>query len=124
MRLIDADKLVNDLMRLKQDYIDCDYDSKRIDGVDDCIEEVGSMAAVPQFGQWISVKDRLPEYQEKVLCFYENGFMGTAVFYGISTDPHRSSNNFVSYSHNFMTEGSKIKFWMPLPEEPSKEKAY
>lgn len=72
----------------------------------------------PTASQWISVEDRLPEYQEKVLCFYENGFMGTAVFYGISADPHKSSNDFASYSHDYMTENSKIKFWMPLPEPP------
>lgn len=41
MRLIDADKLERDLESLKQDYEDEGCDSKRIDGIDDCIEEIG-----------------------------------------------------------------------------------
>ena len=40
MRLIDADKLERDLESLKQDYEDEGCDSKRIDGIDDCIEEI------------------------------------------------------------------------------------
>lgn len=40
MRLIDADELERDLESLKQDYEDEGCDSKRIDGIDDCIEEI------------------------------------------------------------------------------------
>lgn len=50
MRLIDADELERDLESLKQDYEDEGCDSKRIDGIDDCIEEIRcteSVDAVP-----------------------------------------------------------------------------
>ena len=113
MRLIDADELKKNL----QNWIRENWPYTFI-GDDAGVEFIDIIDSVPTASQWISVEDRLPEYQEKVLCFYENGFMGTAVFYGISADPHKSSNDFASYSHDYMTENSKIKFWMPLPEPP------
>ena len=50
MRLIDADELVNNLVCLKQDLEDCGYKHKRIEGVDDCVEEIRcteSVDAIP-----------------------------------------------------------------------------
>ena len=40
MRLIDADELVNNLVCLKRNLEDCGYKHKRIEGVDDCVEEI------------------------------------------------------------------------------------
>lgn len=63
MRLIDADELVNNLVCLKQDLEDCGYKHKRIEGVDDCVEEIRcteSADAVPVVhAHWI------PEYPNK-----------------------------------------------------------
>ena len=61
MRLIAADKLERDLESLKQDYEDEGCDSKRIDGIDDCIEEIGytePIDAVPvMHAHWIVIDE-------------------------------------------------------------------
>ena len=65
--------------------------------------------------KWISVKDGVPEFEQKVLCFGNNQiFIGYAsqfggTFYWCSTD----------YDHiEFVQEKEPITHWMPLPDPP------
>ena len=62
---------------------------------------------------WISVKDRLPEADCHVLCYYgfgsnEGRYMGTLDYYATDPDPH--------FQHEGL--GLIAYYWMPLPEPP------
>ena len=66
------------------------------------------------FGEWISVKDRLPEPNVIVLCCTNKGYVDT--------------DSFGRYSKVFLKcddmEGKvgQVIAWMPLPEPPKEEK--
>lgn len=66
----------------------------------------------PNFEQgWISVKDRLPELDEKVLTYDKWGHMRDRVYraYG---------NGKPYFTPDGLEAGTDIKYWMPLPEPP------
>lgn len=71
-------------------------------------------------GEWISVKDRLPEEYKNVLCYYEYfrygdfncmfrtidcGYYGHGVWGGEAGRGHKN----------------KVLAWMPLPEPPKED---
>jgi hypothetical protein len=58
--------------------------------------------------KWISVKDRLPDTKQEVICFD-----GVYVFSGVIYDP--------KYGFQWMEYGytpEDITYWMPLPKPP------
>lgn len=59
---------------------------------------------------WISVEDRLPEYNEDVLVYFSGG--------GIA--PPRVDKTCRLYNMGFLLEGvyGKVTHWMPLPDPP------
>lgn len=61
--------------------------------------------------EWISVKERLPEKNTKVLCYFK---------YEPNT-PDVICENVYYGSGRWMSESSKVTHWMPLPEPPEKE---
>lgn len=70
--------------------------------------------------EWISVKDKLPENQKDVLCYYgfDNGdgdlgmmFIGTLCYFCFDKNPH--------WQHAKI--GLVVTHWMPLPEAPKGE---
>ena len=68
--------------------------------------------------KWISVKDRLPEKDSRVLVYFrsdKNGGIDDCYFSGMR-------NRFVLY-HTFeeVPDGITITHWMPLPEPPKGE---
>lgn len=59
--------------------------------------------------EWISIKNKLPNKMEKVLCFYEfepesPNVIGDNIYYGGGI---------------WMCGTDNVTYWMPLPEEPS-----
>ena len=58
--------------------------------------------------EWISVKDRLPDANESVLCYFHYGPNFPAVI---------CENEYIG-SGMWMADGSKVTHWMPLPEPP------
>ena len=63
--------------------------------------------------EWISVKDRLPEHDEKVIAYYGFGdcnlrFVSTLDYYAHDPNPH--------WQHE--STGLIVTHWMPLPEPP------
>ena len=68
---------------------------------------------------WINVNDRLPDYRERVICYYvglqpkmsgpETGVM----FRHETVDPLREKNQFAMCS--------EVLYWQPLPEAPNKK---
>ena len=61
--------------------------------------------------KWISVKDRLPEKRQRVLCYFQ---------YEPESPNVICENTYLGFKI-WLSEGSKVTHWMPLPEEPNKE---
>ena len=64
--------------------------------------------------EWISVKDRLPERGQAVLCYrgdFRGDMMNTYVYLG-------SGNWEDDYGYRGTAEHEGITHWMPLPEPP------
>lgn len=59
--------------------------------------------------KWISVKDRLPEEGETVLCYYESDLIG------VCTRLHKIWED----SYGYWESDDAITHWMPLPEPPN-----
>jgi hypothetical protein len=75
---------------------------------------------------WISVKDRLPEYDKTVLVVNEDGYMHTAV--RIKGSIARIDEWQIKFGVYFIDndvweedEQGKITHWQPLPEPPKEE---
>ena len=58
--------------------------------------------------EWISVKDRMPEQNEQVLCYYHYE----------PKSPDVICQNTYFNNGIWMSETSKVTHWMPLPEPP------
>lgn len=110
MRLIDADELVNNLVCLKQDLEDCGYDLRRIDGIQYCIEEIRCIKAIPQYGQWFKVEDKLPEKNKPVLVIVNGRDWDEPVQY---LDIDSLTEDGLWNAHHL-----DVSYWMPLPEPP------
>lgn len=67
--------------------------------------QAGVEASQPK---WISVKDRLPEEGETVLCYYESDLMG------VCTRLHEIWED----SYGYWESDDAITHWMPIPEPP------
>lgn len=59
--------------------------------------------------EWISVKDRLPDPLQKVLCVYNSGEIDTAVF---------SSDSRKFYDTCCACKRFLVTHWQPLPQPP------
>ena len=74
--------------------------------------------------KWISVKERLPEYQERVLVHeevkpeWEN--LSVTIGYLNTTTKGKSFETNEWYSDNNY-QSIDVTHWMPLPEPPNKE---
>lgn len=58
--------------------------------------------------QWISIKDKLPEENQCVLCLYKNG---PAYSDNITENVHFGNGEFEKRTE-------EVEYWMPLPEPP------
>lgn len=91
MRLIDADALINYCNNLKDKTIDAN-----------------DIARFPTVGGWISVKDRLPEDNVRVLVYSQTL---KAMFVDKITDK----------KWWVLPEAYEVTHWLPLPEKPKEE---
>lgn len=119
VKLIDADKLIG---YLHERYF---WDDDDRDMVFKAIEEQPTIESEPVNG-WISVKDRLPEYDKTVLVVNEDGYMHTAV--RIKGSIARIDEWQIKFGVYFIDndvweedEQGKITHWQPLPEPPKGE---
>ena len=67
-------------------------------------------------GEWISVKDALPEHDEKVIAYYGFGtcnlrFVGVLDYYAHDPEPH--------WQHE--STGLSVTHWMPIPDPPKED---
>ena len=70
---------------------------------------------------WISVKDRLPDFEGEVLCFreFEDG-KGVIGFYNYRKFDNKSG--FCYWSSTGWTFVNAVEYWMPLPNPPKNKK--
>ena len=66
--------------------------------------------------KWISVKDRLPERFENVLCYFPEKDYGSAVMVDYNESTREEITVFAS-----QFKWGKVTHWMPLPEPPVEE---
>ena len=105
--------------RLKQSVWPPHQDS--IDALDMAIAALREQGNCCKNGNssWISVEDRLPERDERVLCRYTFGEDGLMYFYQVldyyATDPQPH------FQHTLGDTRMRVTHWMPLPEPPEVE---
>lgn len=69
-------------------------------------------------GEWISVKDRLPEIADMVLVCTQNGVIDSAWRTGFQFSA--LEGHWDTYSERFF-KNDKVTYWMPFPEPPKEE---
>lgn len=103
MRLIDADKLNRKKKYQFQTQGGCFPKSEWFIKADD-------LFAAPTINpyEWISVKDRLPERRTYVLCYFKYE----------PESPNVVVENYYHGGGYWLSEGSKVTHWIPLPAPP------
>jgi hypothetical protein len=72
---------------------------------------------VPSAVRWIPVTERLPEDNERVLVYHDDGM----IRFGINKGGFADVVSSLYLQHNHRTCFSKVTHWMPLPEPPKGE---
>ena len=67
--------------------------------------------------EWISVKDRLPEDNERVLVYHDDGM----IRFGINKGGFADVVSTAYLQNHHSTCFSKVTHWMPLPQPPKGE---
>lgn len=62
---------------------------------------------------WVSVKDRLPEDYQKVLCLFESGTMEVSFRASVK-----------GFCYEGFKQTGKVTHWMPLPEPPKEGRSW
>jgi hypothetical protein len=67
--------------------------------------------------KWIPVTERLPDNNERVLVYHDDGM----IRFGINKGGFADVVSTLYLKHNHRTCFSKVTHWMPLPEPPKGE---
>lgn len=68
--------------------------------------------------QWISPKERLPNYGETVLCVVFDGGRDIDVVKPLVRLTHKKDTDFWDYNNSDWHSFGMVTHWMPLPEGP------
>ena len=85
----------------------CPYDGRSA-GIKECTSQL-ARDALTLIPRWISVKERMPDRETKVLCFYRYPDITTVC------------QNYYYGNGHWLSEGCMVTHWMPLPEPPKEE---
>lgn len=117
MRLIDADEMLSELKPITYEM---EQNAVTIADMSNIMRNwVRRRPTVPAYGQWVSVKDRLPEEQKEVLIYlpeYDSVEMAS-----LFTIPSINLREWVQNEDAYMLD--EVSYWMPLPEPPKGEKS-
>lgn len=125
VRMIDAKLLSTNIAQIAKNCARSDAQKALIGRILFMIENMPTIEAEPVNG-WISVKDRLPEYDKTVLVVNEDGYMHTAVRIkgSIARIDEWQIKFGVCFTDNDVweeDEHGKITHWRLLPEPPKGE---
>lgn len=70
-------------------------------------------AELEKKGTWVSVKDRLPEDYQRVLCLFESGTMEVSFRASVK-----------GFCYEGFKQTGKVTHWMPLPEPPKEGRSW
>lgn len=112
MRLIDADKLEVEVVKMITYATMCGYGNAMLEGIDSCYHLVRSVA--PVF-EWRRVVDFPPNEDKPVLCYGKDGVCISRV--GARKHGRKIVEYFCRDSDNSIT------YWMPMPEFPEEAEA-
>ena len=113
-RLIDADKLTETINKALETPCYNAYQDGYDAALNTLLDYIADMPTAPTYGQWVSVKDRLPEEQKEVLIYlpeYDSVEMA-ALF----TIPSMNLREWEQNEGAYMLD--EVSYWMPLPEPP------
>lgn len=124
-RLIDAKLLTTNIAQIAKNCAKSDAQKALIGRILFMIDNMPTLEVLPDNG-WISVKDRLPEYDKTVLVVNEDGYMHTAVRIkgSIARIDEWQIKFGVCFTDNDVweeDEQGKITHWQYLPEPPKGE---
>ena len=112
MRLIDADEMLSELKPITYEM---KQNAVTIADMSNIMRNwVCRQPTVPAYGQWVSVKDRLPEEQKEVLIYlpeYDSVEMAS-----LFTIPGMNLREWTQNEDAYMLD--EVSHWMPLPEPP------
>ena len=112
-RLIDADALI-DKMRRMPIFEKTDFDKKMLYVEKSIIDEMPTVVPDNNVGKWIPVTERMPEDNERVLVYHDDGMIRFGINKGGFADV--VSTHYLQNNHR--TCFSKVTHWMPLPPPP------
>lgn len=114
-RIIDAD-ILKENCRITGEFMN-NFECVSLKTLGEIIDEQPTIEAEPVKQEWISVKDRLPNRGERVLCFMkssgknQNDTISDNVYNGILV-----GSNPPKYVWEW--NGDYVTHWMPLPDPP------
>ena len=125
VKLIDAELLTTNIAQIAKNCARSDAQKALIGRILFMIENMPTIEAEPVNG-WISVNDRMPEYDKTVLVVNEDGYMHTAVRIkgSIAMIDEWQIKFGVYFIDNDVweeDEQGKITHWQYLPEPPKGE---
>lgn len=96
-------RLMYRVKKLSEDMI-----QERLRAEADCAKWEGLYRAeLEKKGTWVSVKDRLPEDYQRVLCLFESGTMEVSFRASVK-----------GFCYEGFKQTGKVTHWIPLPEPP------
>lgn len=112
MRLIDADAMLSELKPITYEM---EQNTVTIADMSNIMRNwVCRQPTAPAYGQWVSVKDRLPEVQKEVLIYLpEYDSVEIAALFEI---PSMNLREWAQNEDAYMLD--EVSYWMPLPEPP------
>ena len=99
-------KLMDRVKKLSEDLV-----QERLRAEANCAKWEGLYRAeLEKKGTWVSVKDRLPEDYQRVLCLFESGTMEVSFRASVK-----------GFCYEGFKQTGKVTHWIPLPEPPKEE---
>ena len=113
-RQIDADKLTETINKALETPCYNAYQDGYDAALNTLLDYIADMPTAHAYGQWVSVKDRLPEEQKEVLIYLpEYDSVETAALFEI---PSLNLKEWAQKEDAYML--NEVSHWMPLPEPP------
>ena len=113
-RQIDADKLTETINKALETPCYNAYQDGYDAALNTLLDYIADMPTAHAYGQWVSVKDRLPEAQKEVLIYLPE--YDSVEIAALFTIPSMNLREWAQNEDAYMLD--EVSYWMPLPEPP------